>query len=651
MTEERVFLAALDRADPAERRSFLDVTCGGDADLRRRVEQLLAAHFKPGAFLDEPLALEADAGEEDEGADDLTFLGPPTRPDSLGRIGHYEALQVLGRGGCGIVLRACDDVLQRVVAIKVLAPAMAAQSPPRKRFLREARASAGVRHENVVQVYAVEERPLPHLVMEYIPGETLQQRLDRCGPLDAAEAVRVGRQIAEGLAAAHGAGLVHRDIKPANVLIEAGPSCRVKITDFGLARAADDASLTQSGVVAGTPMYMSPEQATGEAIDHRADLFSLGSVLYTMCTGRPPFRGKNALAVLKRVVEDTPRPIREVIPEVPGWLCDLIARLQAKTPGDRYDSAKEVADLLGRGQADAPRPPAAAPAARRWAAAALLLVSGLGLAEASGVTRLSGTVIRLFSPEGTLVVEVDDPAVSVTVGGSELVITGAGPREIRLKTGRYAVEAVKGGKVLRRELVEVTKGGRRVVRVSQEAGPGAGSADRRAAEYVLSIGGTIEVDEGKRVAVAVELPAGPFRLTAVDAQDNRHVSDAGLAPFQGCEHLTTLVLYRTAVTDAGLAHFKGCKGLTTLHLMDTAVGDAGLANFEGCTRLTYLALLGTRVTDAGLAHFKGCKGLNCLQLIDTRVTDAGLAHFAGCARLERLELDRTRVTDAGLAHF
>ena len=370
MTEEQVFLAALDLASPDDRAAYLEKACGGNVEFRRQVEELLAAHFKAGAFLDEPVGMQMGAGlafpirdriagqranprgeaaadeVKPEEADDLHFLQPSTRPGSLGRIGHYEVLEVLGKGGFGIVFRAFDDVLQRVVAVKVLAPAMAATSPARKRFLREARSSAQVRHENVVQVYAVEEQPLPYLVMEFIPGETLQQRLDRTGPLEAPEIVRLGRQIAEGLAAAHATGLIHRDIKPGNVLIEGGPQRRVKITDFGLARAADDASLTQSGVLAGTPMYMAPEQAKGETLDHRADLFSLGSVLYVMATGRPPFRAATTYAVLKRVVEDAPRPIREVIPEMPQWLCDIIAKLHAKKPEDRFQSAREVADVL-----------------------------------------------------------------------------------------------------------------------------------------------------------------------------------------------------------------------------------------------------------------------------------------------------------------
>src|SRR5262249_36527038 len=154
-------------------------------------------------------------------------------------------------------------------------------SPARKRFLREARSSAAVRHDNVVHVYEVGEQPLPYLVMEFVPGETLQQKLDRSGPLGVPEVLRIGRQIAEGLAAAHARDLIHRDIKPGNILLEGG-SQKVKITDFGLARAADDASISQSGVIAGTPMFMAPEQALGHPIDQRADLFSLGSVLYQM---------------------------------------------------------------------------------------------------------------------------------------------------------------------------------------------------------------------------------------------------------------------------------------------------------------------------------------------------------------------------------
>src|SRR5688500_7224451 len=224
----------------------------------------------------------------------------------------------------GVVLRAFDEKLHRVVAIKVLAAALATSATARKRFTREARAAAAVSHDHIVTIHAVEEAgPLPYLVMQYVAGLSLQQRLDRDGPLELDEILRIGMQTASGLAAAHAQGLVHRDIKPSNILLENGVE-RVKVADFGLARAATEANLTQSGVVAGTPQYMSPEQAEGKAIDQRTDLFSLGSVLYALCTGRAPFRASGTMAVLKRVCEETPSPIRQTNPDIPDWLIGLI---------------------------------------------------------------------------------------------------------------------------------------------------------------------------------------------------------------------------------------------------------------------------------------------------------------------------------------
>src|SRR5262245_19144559 len=252
-------------------------------------------------------------------AESLAFLGPSDNPAHLGRIGPYEVTDLLGQGGMGLILKATDPALNRVVAIKVLAPQLAASGAARKRFAREARAAAAVVHEHVVAIYTVDADPrsgLPYLVMPYLAGRSLQERIDQNGPLETKEVLRIGMQAALGLAAAHAQGLVHRDIKPSNILLENGVEL-VKLTDFGLARAVDDARITQSGVVPGTPQYMSPEQARDGTIDHRADLFSLGSVLYAMCTGHPPFRAETALAVLRRVTDERPRPVREVNPEVP----------------------------------------------------------------------------------------------------------------------------------------------------------------------------------------------------------------------------------------------------------------------------------------------------------------------------------------------
>ena len=359
MHSREIFLTAIEIADLQERMDYVARTCGNNQPLYRQVQALLAAHERSGEFLDIP-AMEQVAGAhsrsnkaslDQQSIDeiDLSFLQLSSRPDSLGRLLHYEVLELVGRGGCGIVLKAFDEKLHRVVAIKTMTPELAVTSPARKRFLREARATAAIRHENVVSIYAVEEKPLPFLVMEFIDGQTLQDKISESGPLDVHDLVSIGRQIARGLEAAHVRGLIHRDIKPANILLESGTG-QPKITDFGLARSADDASLTQSGAISGTPLYMSPEQAQGLVVDQRSDLFSLGSVLYVMCSGRPPFRASTAVAVLKRVVEEQPRPIQDIIPDVPDWLVAMIARLHAKQPHERFSSAQEIVELLDRGE-------------------------------------------------------------------------------------------------------------------------------------------------------------------------------------------------------------------------------------------------------------------------------------------------------------
>jgi serine/threonine-protein kinase len=340
----------------------------------------------------------ANSTEDEHGSpptcESLDFLTPSDWPGSLGRLGTYEVIGVLGRGGMGVVLKAFDPALRRNVAIKVLSASLASCAAARRRFLREAQAAAAVVHEHVVPVFAVvESAGPPFFVMEYVPGRSLQDRLDRSGPLDVPEILRIGMQTAAGLAAAHAQGLVHRDVKPANILLENSVE-RVRLSDFGLARAAADAAVTQSGVIAGTPHYMAPEQARGETADARADLFSLGSTLYTMCAGHPPFRAESPLAVLRRVCDDNPRPLREINPDIPAWLESIIAKLHAKNPAERYETASEVAELLGRCLAHVQQPLASAlpqelivpgpgrNARRRqrvrWAALLLVIAAGAG---------------------------------------------------------------------------------------------------------------------------------------------------------------------------------------------------------------------------------------------------------------------------------
>jgi|GEM_PF-3543250 len=276
----------------------------------------------------------------------LDFLAPTDHPEALGAIGPYPVLEVVGRGGMGVVFRALDRALNRIIAVKVLAPQWAANGTARQRFLREARAAAAVAHEHVVNIHAVDEsNGLTYLVMEYVPGMSLQERIDRDGPLDAKDIARIALQVAEGLAAAHAQGLVHRDVKPANILLENGVG-RARLSDFGLARAVDDASSTQHGTITGTPDYMAPEQAAAQVVDHRADLYSLGSVIYAMSTGRPPFRAPTALGVLHLTATAAPLPIRAVNPDIPPDLEAVALRLLAKSPADRIPTAEAVAAEL-----------------------------------------------------------------------------------------------------------------------------------------------------------------------------------------------------------------------------------------------------------------------------------------------------------------
>jgi serine/threonine protein kinase len=322
------------------------------------------------------------------GPDDvLVALEPPLGPDELGRLGPYRLLEELGRGGMGVVFRAEDTRDGQAVALKLLRRKAAQDPVARDRFLREAHTLASLSHDNIVPIREVgEQGGAPYLAMPLLHGETLEQRLQRETQLPLAEVLRIGREAALGLEAAHARGVIHRDVKPDNLWLEAAGG-RVKILDFGLARPVDtDVQLTAAGAMLGTPAYMAPEQIDGKA-EPRSDLFSLGCVLYRMATGRAAFTGNSPLEVLRNTLTRRPPPVRDLNREVPEALDALILQLTARDPDHRPPSARSVLDALDAFAA--PQRPLAETAAprprrRRWDWL-LLVAAGLALAAAAGV--------------------------------------------------------------------------------------------------------------------------------------------------------------------------------------------------------------------------------------------------------------------------
>jgi serine/threonine protein kinase len=352
---EEIFSRAILLSTLEERCKYVKQACEGDVGMEEQVHSLLASAQEAGNFLEPPLrgtnpvrdVTQMDVSWNPTPRElKYPFLSPPRESGDLGSLGPYRILNQVGRGGMGIVFRAFDSKLQRIVAIKVLAPEIAIDPMARRRFEREARSAAAISHPHVVVIYAVDEICIPpYLVMEFVQGKTLADKLATQGALTIKEILRIGSQVAEGLAAAHQQGLVHRDMKPANILLENGVE-RVKVTDFGLAKVVNDGTMTRTGDLSGTPHFMSPEQASGGPIDLRSDLFSLGAILYLMCSGRTPFRADNPLALLKRVCEETPGPISRINPEIPDWLSQIVSRLLEKSPTDRYQTAAEVVAVL-----------------------------------------------------------------------------------------------------------------------------------------------------------------------------------------------------------------------------------------------------------------------------------------------------------------
>lgn len=641
-------------------------------------------------------------------ADFKTVLSPAQSPDEIGRIADFRVLRLLGIGGMAAVFEAEDPRLKRRVALKLLHPAIAARPGSNERFLREAQSAAALKHEHVVTIHQVGlHQGTPFLVLEQLHGETLEDHLARTGRLTVPEIIRIGREIAEGLAAAHARGLLHRDIKPANIWLEGpessnpvksasrdhGPvdsvaesnrhpqaeaaSGRVKILDFGLAKSSSaEPEISHAGILVGTPRYMSPEQVAGDAVDPRTDLFSLGCVLYRTATGRAPFGGSDLLSVLRALACEEPLPLRTLNPQVPRALSDLVGKLLSKSPDDRPATAQVVVDQLRAIEH--------------------------GLAREQVSTRASAS--DRSSDSGARPKWRKKWAIGAGAGLALLVPLiwyYFGPQIVRIATNRGPLDSAEldltDTRVSTNGFTAPKAGPPHSVHVARS------DPNATAAKAVLSAGGTVEIRlqgaaTDRSIKTIGELPSEQFRITSAglagarpplepmftaltgpgldclvsldlsgtalsDAdwlrlKDLPHLrglvlngieaTGAELAPLRGLTRLTSLALDRAHLSDVGLAQISGLRALETLTLKKTGVTDAGLTHLEGLTNLKSLALEGTRVSDAGLAHLQHLTALTTLDLTNTLVTDAGLKHLQGLTQLESLRLNGTQVTDAGL---
>jgi eukaryotic-like serine/threonine-protein kinase len=652
-------------------------------------------------------------------SDKYEFLTPPLQADELGRLGGYRVLRVLGSGGMGIVFQAEDIRLGRTVALKVMRPALSGEEDARQRFLREARLAATLEHEHVVTIYQVgEERSVPFLAMQWLRGMTLEELLDRRSPLAVPLVLRLGRQIATGLAAAHGRGLIHRDVKPANLWLEehstnasagtsskAARSYRVKILDFGLARAIeDDAHLTQSGVMVGTPAYMAPEQFDGREVDHRCDLYSLGTVLYRACTGQLPYPGKNARAVLAAQVAGQRRPVRELNSAVTQELAELIEQLLAKEPADRPASAIEVADRLlaieqGTRSASGQSPPQSQPPApasprstvgRPWRRRSIIAAVALVALFPSGYF-VGGVVVHYATNRGQVVIAVDDPDTEVTLKeGNAVILDRKGQRTVTLTAGQHELEVMvkdSSGEVHFpfTKTIVLTRGGLEIINIREElahtgsvqknapaansnAPTGvAGDGERRMTEQAPARGlieaklptpgpsathaAPVTTADSERRAAEWVLSIGA-KLTVRVENANIDIQAAADLPAKAFRVVgINLDAGNPPVQDADLAHLEALTDLESLRF-GNAPTDAGVVHLKGLTRLKELVFHFSPLSDAGLAQIaNSLQNLEVLAPRYTRVTDAGLTSLKALKKLRCLYLDGSRVTDAGMAHL
>lgn len=525
----------------------------------KRSEMDTLTHLLPRLLELPALVRSTGAAKQEEGSDNrprsragagtsvanvTELFGPPEQPDEIGRLHPYRVLKLLGSGGMGAVFAAEDLQLKRPVALKIMLPAVAREQSARERFLREARAAATVEHEHIVTVYQVgEDRGVPFLAMQLLKGHSLEdlfasQSTPGATRLNLAQALRIGREIAVGLAAAHARGLVHRDIKPSNIWLEQFPENRVKILDFGLARSADeDSQLTQLNTFVGSPAYTAPEQARGRQVDARSDLFSLGCVLYRLFTGQLPWQAPDAMGTLIAVATEQPIPPRDLNPELPIKLVRLIMQLLAKRPEQRPQSAAVVAAQLEVLLRELPRKALKQPlplagesriAAGRPLRRSVSWPPRVASLAAAFLLLCCAVMIFVQTDAGTLQIEAADHDVNVIIeqGGREVEVvdtrTGA---TVRLHSGEYRLRlgADQPHVRLDKDSVRIVRGDTVVARITAvpvtTAAPTATSPIQADAPSG-KVPATAEIINSLGMRLAA-IPAGKFRMGSPMSEPSR----------------------------------------------------------------------------------------------------------------------------------
>jgi serine/threonine protein kinase len=589
----------------------------------------------------------------------------PAVAGELGRIAGYRVQKVLGKGGMGAVYLALDESLNRRVALKVMLPRFAVDAHSSERFRREARAAAAVKHENVVTVYQVgEDCGVPFIAMEYLSGYPLDEYLQRKGRLNVAQALRVGAEAAAGLAAAHAVGLVHRDIKPANLWLEA-PHGRIKILDFGLARPVEVSSqaggLTRTGVVLGTPAYMSPEQAAGDPLDHRTDLFSLGVVLYQLVTGRRPFERSSPLAGIIALATDAPQSPRALNPDVSEAFDALILKLLEKDPAKRPQNGTDVATALA--------------AIRRGAGTSE--PRDLTVAPVAAQPQVVYVPIHVtaYEPAASAFENLADPSAAPTP---------APPRERTERDSRdarparaphaprggvpawaYALAAVCGAALLAAGAYFALKGPKDAAKAPEppeskppepkpKPKPPTETA-RAVAQWVLDNGGVVYLDSTKTVTAPAKLPPGDLTVTGIQFHTYTYrFSDDDVSRLRALSDLAILSLAApTDLTETGLARLAAlprAADLTSVHLHLPEAAAPGVRHLAQCKGLKYLSIVNPPLS--GRVEFvRELPVLSQLNFTNCKLTDADLKPLADLKLYTLAVQNNPGITGAAMEHI